>query len=98
MIESIPDGVILTIHAQPKAAKTQFAGVYGNALKFRVAAHPVEGEANTVLCDFLAQSFSISKRSVEICSGWGTRHKRIKLLGVTAQAVRVKFQVDAGDN
>ena len=93
MIESIPGGVLLTIHVQPKAAKTQFAGVHGEALKFRVAAQPVEGEANAALCEFLAESFSIPKRSVEIRSGHGHRHKKIRLIGVSDQEVRDKFKV-----
>lgn len=94
MIESNPDGVILTIHVQPKAARTQFVGLYGKALKFRVAAQPVEGEANAALCEFLAESFSIPKRSVKICSGHGHRHKRIKLIGVSEKEVRTRFQVE----
>jgi len=94
MIKSNSEGVILTIHAQPKASKTEYVGVHGDALKFRVAAPPIEGEANTALCKFLAEVFSISKRSVEICSGHGHRHKRIKLIGVSVQEVRSKFRID----
>ena len=43
MIESISDGAILTVHVQTKASKTEFVGMHGDALKFRVAAPPVEG-------------------------------------------------------
>ena len=43
MIESTQKWVILTVHAQPKASKTEFVGVHGDALKFRVAAPPIEG-------------------------------------------------------
>jgi len=94
MIEHTSNGVILTIHAQPKSAKTQFCGVHGNAFKFQVAAQPVKGEANAVLCEFLADLFSIPRRSVKISSGSSGRHKRIKLTGVSAQAVRDKFSVE----
>jgi len=31
---------------------------------------------------------------VEICSGHGHRHKRIKLIGVSVQEVRSKFMID----
>ncbi len=94
MIESTQQWVILTIHAQPKASKTEFVGVHGNALKFRVAAPPIEGEANTALCTFWAELFSIPKRSVEICSGHGHRHKRIKLIGVSEQEVRSILRIE----
>lgn len=94
MIECTSKGVILTIHAQPKASKTQFVGLHGNALKFKIAAQPVEGEANTALCEFLAELFSIPKRSVEICAGHSHRHKRVKLIGVSERDVRATFKVE----
>lgn len=32
MLEETPDGVIVTIHAQPKAAKIEYVGVHGEKL------------------------------------------------------------------
>ena len=94
MIQAISEGVILTIRAQPRASKTRFVGIHGDSLKFSVASQPVEGEANTALCEFLAECFSIPKGSVEICSGHSHRHKRIKLIGVSDQEVRSKFGIE----
>ena len=94
MIVEVENGVILTIHAQPAASQTQYVGVHGKALKFRVAAPPKEGRANMALCEFLAEVFSIPKRSVEICSGHGNRSKYIKLIGVSDREVRKKFRIE----
>jgi len=83
------DGVVLTIHVQPRAAQTEYVGVYGeNSLKFRVAAPPVEGAANEALCRFLAGQFDISKRAVVITTGIGSRHKRVLLKGLSVKQVK----------
>ena len=87
MIEPIADGVVLTVHVQPKAAKTEFVGVHGDALKFRVAAPPVAGEANAALCAYLAELFGIAKSLVSVSAGHTTRNKRIKLVGINRSRV-----------
>ena len=38
--------ITLTLHIQPGAKKTEFAGLHGDALKIRLAAPPVDGKAN----------------------------------------------------
>jgi uncharacterized protein (TIGR00251 family) len=83
MIETTANGVILTVYVQPKASKTEFVGMHGDALKFRVAAPPVEGAANEALCEHLAKLFSVSKSSVEVLAGKRNRRKRVELSGVT---------------
>ncbi len=87
LVQDSPEGAILVVHVQPKAARTEFAGIHGEALKFRVAAPPVEGAANEALCAFLADQFGLPKRAVEVRSGGGSRHKRIMLRGLKASRV-----------
>ena len=45
--EVCPTGVILRIKVQPRASKTQIAGLHGDPprLKIRLAAPPVDGES-----------------------------------------------------
>lgn len=88
MMEPVEDGILLTVHVQPKAAKTEFVGVHGDALKFRVAAPPVAGEANAALCAYLAELFVISKSSVSVSAGHANRKKRIKVRGVDRSRAR----------
>ncbi len=90
-IQESPAGAVLTIHVQPKASKTEYAGVHGAALKFRVAAPPVEGAANEALCAHLAERFGLPKKAVVLLSGQGSRHKRVLLTGVSAQRVKDLF-------
>ena len=76
------------MHVQPNAARTEYAGVHGEALKFRVAAPPVEGAANEALCAFLAERFGIPRSAVAVRAGHGSRRKRVLLKGVSAKRVR----------
>ena len=75
------------MHVQPNAARTEYAGVHGGALKFRVAAPPVEGAANEALCAFLAERFGIPRSAVAVRAGHGSRRKRVLLTGVPARRV-----------
>ena len=78
------DGVVLTVHVQPKAARTACVGIHGEALKIRIAAAPVAGAANRELIRFLADELSLPTAAVHIESGAGSRHKRLRLEGTTA--------------
>jgi uncharacterized protein (TIGR00251 family) len=71
--------LILVCHLQPKASKSEFAGLHGDALKIRIQAPPVEGKANTELIKFLAKQFAVSKRDIDIISGELNRHKRVRI-------------------
>jgi uncharacterized protein (TIGR00251 family) len=75
-----PDGSItLRIHAQPGAARTEVAGVHGDALKIRLAAPAVEGRANDALIAFLAESFGVARRNVALIRGERGRSKTLRI-------------------
>lgn len=85
------DGAILTVHVQPKAARTACAGIYGEALKIRIAAPPAGGAANRELIRFLAEELSLPAAAVRIESGGAGRHKRVRLEGATAVHVLTRL-------
>ena len=45
----------LPIHATPGAKRTEPAGAYGEALRVRLGAPPVDGKANAALIDWAAR-------------------------------------------
>ena len=79
--------VLLAVRLQPRAARTELAGLHGDALKIRVAAPPVEGAANDALCAFLAQRLRIAPSRVRLERGAAARAKLVRLQGVAVAAV-----------
>ena len=80
------DGVILRLHVQPGAKKTELAGQHGEALKIRLAAPPVDGKANACLIEFIARRLGVAKSAVELLSGDTSRAKRLRVGGIAAAA------------
>jgi uncharacterized protein len=76
--------LILEVHVQPGASRTEIAGVHGERLKIRVAAAPAEGRANEALLRFIAEKCGVPRRCVTLEGGAGSRIKRIAVAGVTA--------------
>ncbi len=71
--------LVLQIHVQPGASRTEVAGMHGDCLKIRLAARAVDGEANACLVDFLADKFGVAKRAVSIDGGATSRRKRVSV-------------------
>lgn len=76
---------------QPRASRTEVVGEHGDAIKLRVAAPPVEGEANREVVRFLSKLLGIPAGSVELLSGESGRRKVVELRGVTVDFVRSKL-------
>jgi len=85
------DACILTLHAQPGAAKSGIAGEHGDALKIRIQARPVEGAANAALLQFLAKRLDVPKSALTLISGESSRHKRVRV-PLTAEQVIARLQ------
>lgn len=79
--------LVLSLHIQPGAKKTEIAGLHGEALKIRLAVPPVDGKANAALIAFLAKTCGVPKSAVELVSGDTSRTKRVRLTGVDAAKV-----------
>ena len=75
--------IVLTLHVQPGAKRSEVTGLHGNALKIRLAAPPIEGRANEALLRFIAELFGVPLRNVELLRGAQSRHKMVKVSGST---------------
>lgn len=73
--------ITLTLHVQPGAKHTSVAGLYGESLKIRLSAPPVEGKANEALLRFIADFFKVPLRNVELKQGLQSRNKRVEICG-----------------
>ena len=79
--------ITLTLHIQPGAKKTEFAGRHGDALKIRLAAPPVDGKANEALIKFIAETLRLPKSAVNLKSGQTSRRKVLEVSGAEASVV-----------
>ena len=76
-------GLVIAVHAQPGAKRTELVGMHGAALKIRVAAPALEDRANEALLECLAECFAVPRRSVRMLSGARSREKRFEIVGST---------------
>ncbi len=75
-------GLEMVIHVQPRAHRTECAGLHGSALKLRIAAPPVADAANRALLEFIAERLGIARARVRILVGEKSRTKKIALKGM----------------
>ncbi len=87
-VEVTGDGVRMRVRVQPRASRTEVAGVLAGALKIRLAAPPVEGEANDALLRFLAKRLDVARSALRIASGERGRLKAIDVSGISVTAAR----------
>ena len=78
-VEENRTSVVVRLHAQPKASKTEFAGLHGNRIKVRIQAPPVEGAANKSLTRFIARQAGVAPACVEMIRGATGRRKDITI-------------------
>ncbi|QEC53850.1 hypothetical protein EDD80_10818 [Anseongella ginsenosidimutans] len=88
MIQPHAEGVILFLHIQPGASTTEVAGLYGDSLKIRVHAPPVDGKANKALLDFLTKLFDVPRSRVQLLKGETGRKKSVLIRGISLPAAK----------
>lgn len=87
-------GVTLTVHAQPRAKKSEIVGLHGGALKVRIAAPPVEGAANEEIIAFFVKLLEVPRSAITMKQGRQSRHKVLEIRGDAAElASRIAAQV-----
>lgn len=86
-IEAAPKGLYLRVRLQPRSSRNAIDGVQGDCLRLRLTAPPVEDTANKALIEFLSDLLNIKKSSIEIDSGHKSREKRVRIDGLTVEAL-----------
>ena len=90
-VQEAPGGARFRVRVVPRARRSEVAGLWGDCLKVRRAAPPVEGAANRELVAFLAQALGVRPAQVEILSGASSREKLIAVEGVGPQEVEQRL-------
>jgi len=82
-VEKKKEGLFFKITVLPRSSKNMGAGIYGDTLKIKLTAPPVDGAANKMCINFLAKSLKVPRSSLEIISGHSSRVKKIFLQNST---------------
>lgn len=86
------NGLLLAVRVQPRASRTELAGIMGAELKIKVTAPPVDSAANDALVAFLAATLDLPKRAVTLVRGQTSRHKVLRLEGLTLQEAVTRLE------
>jgi len=93
-VQELDNGVVFTARIIPGSSKTALCGLFDGMLKIKVAAPPQKGKANQCLVEFLAGQLSVKKNAVRIVSGQTARIKRLHILGVSAETLSIKLNLN----
>jgi uncharacterized protein (TIGR00251 family) len=87
-----PDGALLAIKLQPRASVNQLGEPLGAELRIKVTAPPVDAAANEALVRLLAETLDCPRNRVELLRGHTSRHKTVKLHGLSAEEVMARLE------
>lgn len=73
-----PD-ILLQVQVQACARTDAVVGIFGEYLKIRISAPPIEGRANNHLIAYLAKLFGVPKTSVVLERGKSAPRKRLRI-------------------
>jgi uncharacterized protein (TIGR00251 family) len=76
---------------QPRASRTEVAGVLGDQLRVRLTAPPVDGAANEALVRFLAERLGVPRSAVRLVSGEAGRSKVVAVDGIGMSEARARL-------
>lgn len=83
--------VTLELKVVPNAPRDELTGWAGATLKVKLRAPALEGRANEALCGFLATRLSLPRRAVTLLRGEKSRHKLVRVDGLSADEVRERL-------
>lgn len=86
------DRLTLSLHVQPGARTTEWAGRHGDAVRLRVAARAVDGQANQACIEFIAESAGVPRSAVAIVHGERSRGKVFRIDGISPGRVQMLLE------
>jgi hypothetical protein len=85
-----PDAVV-RLRVQPRASRDEIVAWQDDALRVRVTAPPVEGEANAAVRSLLARTLGVAPSTVEVVRGDRSRDKLVRVVGLSLADVRARL-------
>ena len=81
------ESVVFSVRVAPRASRNAVLGVHDGVLKVALTAPPVDGAANAELTAFMAKALGVAKRDVTLEQGQTSRTKRLRVRGVSVDAL-----------
>ncbi|MEO8208345.1 MAG: DUF167 domain-containing protein [Chloroflexota bacterium] len=85
------DEVRLPLWVTPRGGRDAIEGVRDGRLLMRVAASPVDGDANDSVIRLIAQSLDVPRSAVRLVTGAAARRKVVAVSGVSALEVAARW-------
>jgi uncharacterized protein (TIGR00251 family) len=92
-LKANPAGTYIAIKVQPRASKNEIGPTFGDELKIKVTAPPVDAAANQALLELIAETLDCAKSKVQLAKGQTSRHKVVFVAGLSAAEVAAKLKV-----
>ena len=90
-LEATADGILLPVHAQPRARRSGIVGVHGGRLKVAVTQAPEQGRANEALVQALADALRLKKSQIELIGGASASRKIFRISAVGLEELRIRL-------
>ena len=81
----------IRVHVIPNTKIDKVVGEHGDAIKIKLRAPAIKGEANTALRKFLAEKLSIPQRAIVLERGERSRDKVLRIDGLSGEDVRQRL-------
>src|SRR5215813_7607084 len=91
LVQVDENGAVFTVRVTPRASRDAVGPVVAGSLTLRVAAPPVEGEANQAVIELIASALGLPKRAVQILRGERGRRKVVRVVGAPLTALEKLF-------
>ena len=78
---------MLAVHVIPRTARDVIVGAEGGGIRVKLRAPPLDDKANAALIKFLAARLGIARAQIEIHRGAKSRHKLVRIRGVSAEKI-----------
>lgn len=89
-IQETDNGIRVEVKVQPRSSRNQIAGEQEGALKVKLTAPPVEGEANQALIDFMARFLKLPRKNIVLLRGETARNKLIEIKAISREEFLLK--------
>ncbi len=94
-VEPAARACTLDLKVIPNAPRSEVAGWLGGALKVKVQAPALDGRANDLLLEFLADQLGVPRREVRLVRGEKSRHKVVHIAGLTLAEAKARLELSS---